>query len=207
MPLHVTSQPSKRPLYEEAYRLYLDEALSLPQIAQRVGLRPEVLVQRATNQNWAGRKALLATQTASTTTETRIAAQAAVDENLVTATVKQVNGYVAQLEKLKVSIFSLIVEPDADVPRGTKNYFVDLASRVERKLELMTKAAKCFREVVESAAGIGLVKIAEKRDGEGGKLDLGKLAQLNVAILAVTQEHEKAPDLQSGAIELEEDVV
>ncbi len=179
---------SKAPLYAEALRLFLSEPnLTLVDIAQQVGLRPDTLVATAEHQSWHKRRALV-TRDASAT---RLEVASRVDVKLIEATSEQVDKLTEAWSDLTKRVILISVEPDPDLSEQQKR--INSTHLLERKSDLLTKISKGYAAMIETATALGLVKGLAK-EPEAGKLDFSKLTQLNIEITAAIGD-KKAPIL------------
>ncbi len=202
IPEHVTSKPSKAPLYAEALRIFLSEpGATLPQIALRVGLRADSLIANAERQSWHKRRAIVDKDAS----ETRIAAASKVDSTLVEATAQTVGKMTEGWASVVDKVLLLSTEPDDTLP--PKDQAREHAYLLERKADLMTKVSKGYAAMIETASSLGLVKGVAKEGSEAGKLDLGKLTQLNLTINAALENKKPLPVQEVEVFELGEDVI
>lgn len=177
IPESVTTKPSKAPLYAEALRLFLsDPNLTLPQIAERVGLRADTLIANAERQSWHKRRAIVDKDAS----ETRIVAASKVDSRLVDATMFHVEQMTDEWQAITSKVITLSTTPDA-AETDAKELMRQRYALLERKASLMQSVSKGYIAMIEAAASMGLVKGVAK-DLADGKLDMGKLTQLNLAI-------------------------
>lgn len=189
-------KPSKKPLYHKAFTDYVASKGSLPEIATRYGLMPDVLIRLAEAQKWEHRRSLLAGESRISATESRLHAQAHVDSTLCTATESIASRLADAYVSLITGITSLPVEPYADAtalgepPMTEQERYRQHCQMIERKVGLQRQATEGLREMIETAQAVGLLLVApgsrKGGDDQDKPIDLSKLTQLNVAIVAAT---------------------
>lgn len=185
---------SKKPQYAHAFTLFCD-GVDFATIALKTGLREDMIAHAAETQGWVQRRSRIAGVDAVKAAENRLASQVRTDSTLVNATETAAGTLAAAYVRLIEQASNLPVEPYAD-EQATKLTEAerDRAHRrlIRDKTEIMKLATSGLRELIETAQGVGLLKV--ERGGkvpEGGDdrdrpIDLAKLTQLNVAIVNAT---------------------
>lgn len=187
-------KPSRKPAYAKAFTLFC-EGKSLAEISHAVAISEENLAACADSQNWTKRRGLLVGHRSVAAAETRIQAQIAVDSTLVSATQSAASTLATAYVRLIEEASALPTEPFADETAAT----MTAAERDRRhrhmirdKSEIMKVATSGLRELIETAQGVGLLKVErggkvpDGHDDRDKPIDLAKLTQLNIAIVQAT---------------------
>lgn len=185
---------SKKPQYAHAFQLFCD-GVDLPAIAAQTGLREDMISQACVTQGWTARRSRIAGIDSVKAAENRLSSQIRTDSTLVNATENAATTLAGAYVRLIEQAAALPVEPFADSQAEKLTEAQrDRAHRhlLRDKVEVMKLATSGLRELIETAQGVGLLKV--ERGGktpEGGDdrdrpIDLAKLTQLNIAIVSAT---------------------
>lgn len=172
--------------FAQAFSLYVNakEEPVLSEIAQKVGLHPETVVQHAHARDWARKRGLVQAQSAQLATQARTEVAARTDA----LAVRRVAGWFDSVTSRYDEIIAGVITLPINDPDENKRRF-----QLRQQVELLNETIKGAGMLVELAKSVGLALGPKAAGGNQEKIDFGKLTHLSLVVMQAQKDSGQKP--------------